>query len=66
MLRKELEKCSAHGEVCQNIKLKDNVGKGKVMKYSCSKSMILSGNGVELEVVNEFKYLGSNVCANGG
>ena len=57
------------GRVCERRKLRINVGKSKVMR--CSRDMNGVGmsvelNGEVLEQVNEFKYLGSVVAANGG
>ena len=57
------------GRVCERRKLRINVGKSKVMK--CSRDMDgarmnVDLNGEVLEQVNEFKYLGSVVAANGG
>ena len=56
------------GRVCERRKLKVNVGKSKVLK--CSKGGERGGmnvclNGVRLEEVSEFKYLGSHVTADG-
>jgi len=57
------------GRVCDRRKLNVNVGKSKVMRCANdarmgSMNVVLKGQ--VLEEVNMFKYLGSNVSANGG
>ena len=57
------------GRVCERRKLRVNVGKSKVMR--CSRQVNLSRmnvrlNGDQLEEVECFKYLGSQVAADGG
>ena len=60
---------SEFGIVCKRRKLRVNVGKSKVMRCSRygngdRKHVIL--NGEPLEEVDCFKYLGSQVAADGG
>ena len=56
---------SEFGRVCERRKLRVNVGKCKVM--CCSRSqMHVMLNGEPLEEVDCFKYLGSQVAADGG
>ena len=63
---------SEFGKVCERSKLRVNVGKSKVMR--CSRYgngdrmhvMHVILNGEPLEEVNCFKYLGSQVAADGG
>ena len=57
------------GRVCERRKLRVNVGKSKVMR--CTKNedgarLNVMLNGVVLEEVDQFKYLGSVIAANGG
>ena len=57
------------GRVCERRKLKVNVGKSKVMRCTRGEGgarMNVVLNGEVLEEVDEFKYLGSIVAANGG
>ena len=57
------------GRVCERRKLRVNVGKSKVMRYSRHVNvgrMSVRLNGDELEEVDCFKYLGSQVTADGG
>ena len=60
---------SEFGRVCERRKLRVNVGKSKVMR--CSRfgngdRMHVILNGEQLEKVDCFKYLGSQVAADGG
>ena len=60
---------SEFGRVCERRKLRVNVGKSKVMRWSrygngCRIDVIM--NGERLEEVDCFKYLGSQVAADGG
>ena len=62
---------SEFGRVCERRKLRVNVGKSKVMRCICSRSgngdrMHVILNGEQLEEVDCFKYLGSQVVAAGG
>ena len=60
---------SEFGTVCERRKLKVNVGKGKAMRYSRYGNggiMHVKLNGEPLEEVDCFKYLGSQVAADGG
>ena len=60
---------SEFGRVCERRKLRVNVGKSKVMmcsKYGNGDRMHVILNGEPLEDVDCFKYLGSQVGANGG
>ena len=57
------------GRVCERRKLRVNVGKSKVMK--CTRNgdgarLNVMLNGEVLEEVDQFKYLGSVIAANGG
>ena len=57
------------GRVCERRKLQVNVGKSKVMR--CTRNgggagLNVTLNGEVLEEVDQFKYLGSVVAANGG
>ena len=57
------------GRVCKKRKLKVNVGKSKVMRwsrYGNGDPVHVILNGEPLEEVNCFKYLGLQVTANGG
>ena len=57
------------GRVCEKRKLGVNVGKSKVMRclrYGNGGPMYVILNGEPLEEVDCFKYLGSQVAANGG
>ena len=67
--RKLCQLVTEFGRVCERRKLRVNVGKSKVMR--CTKNedgailnVIL--NGEALEEVDQFKYLGSVIAANGG
>ena len=60
---------SEFGRVCERRKLKVNVGKSKVMRcnrYGNGDRMHVILNGEPLEEVDCFKYLGSQVAADGG
>ena len=60
---------SEFGRVCERIKLRVNVGKSKVMRFSRygnGDRMHVILNGEPLAEVNCFKYLGSQVAADGG
>ena len=60
---------SEFGRVCERRKLRANVGKSKVMRcsrYSNWDRMHVILNGEPLEEVDCFKYLGSQVAADGG
>ena len=57
------------GRVCERRKLRVNVGKSKVMRcsrYGNGGRMHAILNGEPFEEVNCFKYLGSQVVADGG
>ena len=60
---------SEFGRVCKKRKLRVNVGKSKVMR--CTRNEVSARlnvllNGEALEEVDQFKYLGSVIAANGG
>ena len=60
---------SEFGRVCERRKLRVNVGKSKVMRcsrYGNGGRMHVILNGEPFEEVDCFKYLGSQVAANGG
>ena len=60
---------SEFGRVCERRKLLVNVGKSKVMRcsrYGNLGRMRVSLNGEPLQEVDCFKYLGSQVAADGG
>ena len=60
---------SEFGRVCKRRKLRVNVGKSKVMRcsrYGNGERMHVILNGEPLEEVDCFKYLGSQVAADGG
>ena len=60
---------SEFGRVCERRKLRVNVGKSKVMRcsrYGNGDRMHVIQNGEPLEYVDCFKYLGSQVAADGG
>ena len=60
---------SEFGRVWQRRKLRVNVGKSKVMRcsrYGNGSRMHVIQNGRQFEEVDCFKYLGSQVAANGG
>ena len=58
------------GRVCERRKLGVNVGKSKVMRCSrygnADRMHVMILNGEPLEEVDCFKYLGSQVAADGG
>ena len=57
------------GRVCERRKLRVNVGKSKVMRCTRGEGgvrMNVCLNGEVLEEVDQFKYLGSVIVANGG
>ena len=60
---------SEFGRVCERRKLRVNVGKSKVMRcyrYGNGDRMHVGLNGELLEEMDCFKYLGSQVAADGG
>ena len=60
---------SEFGRVCERRKLRVNVGKSKVMRcsrYGNGRRRYVILNGGPLEEVDCFKYLGSQVAADGG
>ena len=60
---------SEFGRVCEKIKFRVNVGKSKVMRcsrYGNGDRMHVILNGEPREEVDCFKYLGSQVAADGG
>ena len=60
---------SEFGRVCERRKLRVNVGKSKVMRctrYGNGDRIHVILNGEPLEEVDCFKYLGSQVAADGG
>ena len=57
------------GRVCERRKLRVNVGKSKVMRCTRNEDgarLNVMLNGAVLEEVDQFKYLGSIIAANGG
>ena len=57
------------GRLCERKRLRFNVGKRKVMgcsRYGNGGRMHVILNGEPLEEVDSFKYLGSQVAADGG
>ena len=57
------------GRVCERRKLRVNVGKSKVMRCTRNEDggrLNVTLNGEVLEEVDQFKYLGSIIAANGG
>ena len=57
------------GRVCERRKLRENVGKSKVMRCTRSEGgarLNVMLNGEALEEVDQLKYLGSVIAANGG
>ena len=57
------------GRVCERRKLRVNVGKSKVMRCTRNEDgarLNVMLNGEVLEEVDQFKYLGSVIAANGG
>ena len=60
---------SVFGRVCERRKLRVNIGKSKVMRcsrYGIGDRMHVILTGEPLEEVDCFKYLGSQVAADGG
>ena len=60
---------SEFGRVCERRKLRVNVDKSKVMRcsmYGNGGRMLVILNGEPVEEVDCFKYLGSQVAADGG
>ena len=60
---------SEFGRVCERRKLRVNVGQSKVMRcsrYGNGDRMHVILNGEPLEEIDYFKYLGSQVAADGG
>ena len=60
---------SEFGRVCEKRKLRVNVGKSKVMRCTRDEGRAILNvllNGEALEEVDQFKYLGSVIAANGG
>ena len=67
--RKLCQLVTEFGRVCERRKLRVNVGKSKVMKCTRNEdgaSLNVMLNGEALEEVDQFKYLGSFIAANGG
>ena len=67
--RKLCQLATEIGKVCERRKLRVNVGKSKVMR--CTRNddgarLNVMLNGEALEEVDQFKYLGSVIAANGG
>ena len=57
------------GRLCERKKLRVNVGKSKVMRCTSNEDgarLNVMLNGEALEEVDQFKYLGSVIAANGG
>ena len=57
------------GRVCERRKLRVNVGKSKVMRCTRNEDgarLNFMLNGEALEEVDQFKYVGSVIAANGG
>ena len=67
--RKLCQLVTEFGRVCERRKLRVNVGKSKVMRYTRNEDgarLNVMLNGETLEEVDQFKYLGSVIAANGG
>ena len=67
--RKLFQLVTEFGGVCERRKLRVNVGKSKVMRCTRSEDgarLNVMLNGEALEKVDQFKYLGSVIAANGG
>ena len=67
--RKLVQLVTEFGRVCERRKLRVNVGKSKVMR--CTRNEVgtrlnVMLNGEALEEVDQFRYLGSVIAANGG
>ena len=54
------------GRICESRKLAANVGNSKVLRWGNEGRMHVILNGEPLEEVDCFKYLGSQVAADGG
>ena len=66
--RKLYQLVTEFGRVCERMKLRVNVGKSKVMRCTRNEdgarlNVMLNGEALE---VDQFKYLGSVIAANGG
>ena len=66
--RKLCQLVTEFGRVCERRKLRVNVGKSKVMRctrneYGARLNVMLNGEALE---VDQFKYLGSVIAADGG
>ena len=67
--RKLCQLVTEFGRVCERRKLQVNVGKSKVMRCTRNEDgarLNVMLNGEALEEVDQFKYLGSVIAANGG
>ena len=67
--RKLCQLVTEFGWVCERRKLRVNVGKSKVMRCTRNEDgarLNVMLNGEALEEVDQFKYLGSVIAANGG
>ena len=67
--RKLCQLVTEFGRVCERRKLRVNVGKSKVIRCTRSEDgarLNVMLNGEALEEVDQFKYLGSVIAANGG
>ena len=67
--RKLCQLVTEFGRVCERRKLRVNVGKSKVMRCTRNEDgarLNVMLNGEALEEVDQFKYLGSVIAANGG
>ena len=67
--RKLCQLVTEFGRVCERRKLRVNVGKSKVMRCTGNEDdakLNVMLNGEALEEVDQFKYLGSVIAANGG
>ena len=67
--RKLCQLVTEFGRVCERRKLQVNVGKSKAMRCTRNEdgaSLNVMLNGEALEEVDQFKYLGSVIAANGG
>ena len=67
--RKLCQLVTEFGRVCERRKLQVNVGKSQVMRCTRNEDGVRLNvmlNGEALEEVDQFKYLGSAIAANGG
>ena len=67
--RKLCQLVTEFGRVCERRKLRVNVGKSKVMRCARNEDGVILNvmlNGEAIEEVDQFKYLGSVIAANGG